>query len=163
MSICAVTECATFSCCHLLLLQCHNLAEGLIPVLIQWFRATATPASVCSAVCDPIIDNKPKAQAQAPQQVGVQAGREPGEKVACKAVGVVYEHMCTVHAICVHAQGMRRSCNGGMCVQACNCVPSACLDVGIQCLSAPVLPQGTSDHVSDTTTQMLQCRFWVMT
>ncbi|MEW5311676.1 MAG: hypothetical protein WDW38_003371 [Sanguina aurantia] len=30
--------------------KCRNLAEGLLPVLIQWFRAGSTPARLCSAV-----------------------------------------------------------------------------------------------------------------
>ncbi|GLI59307.1 hypothetical protein VaNZ11_001161 [Volvox africanus] len=29
--------------------QCHNLAEGLLPTFIQWIRASATPASLCSS------------------------------------------------------------------------------------------------------------------
>lgn len=28
--------------------QCENLAEGLLPMLIQWFRGTATPALLCA-------------------------------------------------------------------------------------------------------------------
>ncbi|GFR40064.1 hypothetical protein Agub_g604 [Astrephomene gubernaculifera] len=37
--------------------QCHNLAEGLLPTLIQWFRASATPASLCSSagVCGGVV------------------------------------------------------------------------------------------------------------
>ncbi|GIL71502.1 hypothetical protein Vretimale_2616 [Volvox reticuliferus] len=29
--------------------QCHNLAEGLLPTVVQWIRASATPASLCSS------------------------------------------------------------------------------------------------------------------
>lgn len=29
--------------------KCYNIAEGLLPMVVQWFRATATPATLCSA------------------------------------------------------------------------------------------------------------------
>eukprot|EP00195_Chlamydomonas_chlamydogama_P008611 CAMPEP_0202892336 /NCGR_PEP_ID=MMETSP1392-20130828/2055_1 /ASSEMBLY_ACC=CAM_ASM_000868 /TAXON_ID=225041 /ORGANISM="Chlamydomonas chlamydogama, Strain SAG 11-48b" /LENGTH=397 /DNA_ID=CAMNT_0049576233 /DNA_START=195 /DNA_END=1388 /DNA_ORIENTATION=- len=28
--------------------KCHNLAQGLLPVILQWLKATATPATLCS-------------------------------------------------------------------------------------------------------------------
>ncbi|KXZ44347.1 hypothetical protein GPECTOR_69g440 [Gonium pectorale] len=41
--------------------QCHNLAEGLLPTLVQWFRASATPASLCSSagVCGDTLAQVP--------------------------------------------------------------------------------------------------------
>lgn len=37
--------------------QCHNLAQGLLPTIIQWFRASATPASLCASagVCGDVL------------------------------------------------------------------------------------------------------------
>jgi hypothetical protein len=42
--------------------QCHNLAEGLLPVAVQWFRATATPATLCASagVCGAALAAEPR-------------------------------------------------------------------------------------------------------
>ncbi|PNW87014.1 hypothetical protein CHLRE_02g105200v5 [Chlamydomonas reinhardtii] len=42
--------------------QCHNLAEGLLPTVIQWLRASATPASLCggAGVCGAVLAQVPE-------------------------------------------------------------------------------------------------------
>ncbi|KAG2484608.1 hypothetical protein HYH03_016562 [Edaphochlamys debaryana] len=42
--------------------KCHNLAEGLLPTIVQWFRASATPASLCASagVCGPAVASVPE-------------------------------------------------------------------------------------------------------
>jgi len=49
------------------LLQCHDIAEALVPVLIEWARENADPSVLCSAmdVC------APEELGHSPQQVSL--------------------------------------------------------------------------------------------